>query len=117
MSDYIHHSLRLLLLLRAAASEHLSSEGDSETDSDRLEATSWSSHSTGAAHRRIGLPRDRVASGNLWWQKPVVKHLQAVCAAGLDCSSFDLYEFGVYTGRFMRGIARALNASHVGFRR
>jgi len=45
-------------------------------------------------------------------------HLASACGRGvLPCASWDLYEFGVFTGRSMRGLCLSLNESGVPFRR
>eukprot|EP00966_Prymnesium_polylepis_P188279 4363542-Prymnesium_polylepis.1 len=60
----------------------------------------------------------RYPDGRVLWQAPVIRHLQRVCTSGkLACERMDLYEFGVFTGAYLRGVIRSLNHSGVPFRR
>eukprot|EP00966_Prymnesium_polylepis_P009232 213107-Prymnesium_polylepis.1 len=79
--------------------------------SDELARTLWGSHARGMRHKKNPFPQN----GEFSWQAPMVQQLVSKCQHG-DCASWDMYEFGVYTGRSMRGIALALNRSGVPFR-
>ena len=60
------------------------------------------------------------ARGLLHWHAPAIRWLHSRCNGTYEqtvCSSRDLYTFGVYTGRTMRGIAIAMNSTRVPFRR
>jgi len=73
------------------------------------------------------LPGWSSTNGSLDWQIPIIALLRDRCATnkadrsigptGPDLCGSDLYEFGVYTGGYLRGIATALNRSHVPFKR
>ena len=78
---------------------------------DDLARTLWGNHSRGRVHKKNPFPRN----GGFSWQAPMVQHLASKCQRG-GCETRDLYEFGVYTGRYMRGVALALNRSGVPFR-
>jgi hypothetical protein len=58
------------------------------------------------------------ANGFLPWQQPVVDRLAVACTnRTADCEKRDLYEFGVYAGRYLRGLTLALKQRGVPFRR
>ena len=60
----------------------------------------------------------RYPNGRVLWQKPVIGHLEHVCTSGeFACQRMDLYEFGVFTGVYLRGVIRSLNHSGVPFHR
>ena len=63
---------------------------------------------------------ERHPNGRVLWQKPVIEHLKRVCTrtgGERACQQKDLYEFGVFTGTYLRGVIRSLNRSGVPFRR
>lgn len=44
------------------------------------------------------------------WRQPVLERMRMRCMNDfIDCSTLDLYQFGVYSGRSMRGFARHFN--------
>lgn len=85
--------------------------------SDVLQSTGWNRHAS-----RLDKRIDRV---NGWplagaWQNPVIEHMIQVCtgtAPTLNCAERDLYEFGVYTGRYMRMLVVELARRGVPYRK
>jgi len=91
---------------------------------DALATTGWTPDDRRRADGTLGprssargfaLPKD----GTYGWQKWAVENIAARCkAAGgwrlhSDCASRDMYQFGVYTGRSLRGTTRALRQAGV----
>ena len=52
------------------------------------------------------------------YNNDVIRHLNHTCNTGvLHCNQLDLFEFGVLTGRSLKGLVRALNQTQINFRR
>lgn len=87
-----------------------------ERQGDDLKGTGWN---------RYAAQLDRAIPDEGWqfkgaWQVHVVKHLISICtgkAAELNCGERDIYEFGVYTGRYMRMLSLVLARSGVDYRK
>ena len=74
-----------------------------------LKNTNW-------AHRASRKDRAMPLDGFLGWRVPCLEHLVRSCQSRA-CGHLDLYEFGVYTGRSMRGVTQFLAKRNVSFRR
>ena len=82
------------------------SKSNQTWSNDELRGSGWRSKATKV---------DRKFEGwnlNGSWQEVAVNHILQVCTSdkqNMDCSRFDLYEFGVYIGRYMRMLSRGLD--------
>ena len=81
-------------------------------DADGLSTSSWGKESNGTARKSLR----RTADGIVAWRRVAIDRIAERCASAPSfCRDKDLYEFGVYTGRSMRGIVRALAAANVSY--
>ena len=76
-----------------------------------LANTNWA---TRATRKDKWLPAD----GLVGWRSPCLEHLIRRCKrCARACDAHDVYEFGVYTGRSMRGISQKLFDNNITFGR
>ena len=74
-----------------------------DAGSDALPTTGYHTYAKG---RHVGLPR----RGILGWRKGCLDVAVANCRRSGTCHLLDLYEFGVFTGRALKGMASYLRA-------
>mmetsp|Transcript_51987 Transcript_51987/g.86218 ORF Transcript_51987/g.86218 Transcript_51987/m.86218 type:complete len:264 (+) Transcript_51987:156-947(+) len=78
---------------------------------------SWGAHKLHLRDKRF----DFAPQGLRTWHDAAIKRLRDLCSSSREqaagCALRDLYSFGVYTGRSMKGIAIAMNTSRIPFRR
>ena len=106
--------MQLVAVLCALCATALGSMPESPSDDDPQES---SLRSTGYKpwEKRYNVPEK---DGTVYWRYNALKRLSVVCAQPkVDCSAMDLYQFGVFTGRSMRGISLTLNKTNVPFRK
>lgn len=100
-----------MLVVTALAAPH---RATTSKDDIRLAASAWGATKKGSLHshtmRSTGLPKDGLVPR---WRARLVPHLERLCAlrGAAFCENRDVYEFGVYTGGYMRGLALELNTS------
>jgi hypothetical protein len=95
--------MEILQLLCVAASD------------DALASTQWRPSAEWMQNPEKRLPRGDMHYG-LARAMQVLRH-RCIRQRTFDCAERDIFEFGVYTGRYMRAIALALGGSNVSYRR
>ena len=112
--------MRLLLIACAAAARTAASASNAHDD-DALPTTNYTVDGYAPLRKRDAKylnPAKNAPAGQVHWRQRALERAMDLCKRGkLNCGSMDLYQFGVFTGRSMRGISLALNKSNTPFRR